>query len=350
MITNILKKLGSILGFVSICLVASCSDDEASKLADPEEMYGTDVVFRNNDLSLRINGIPFAEGTVSFEPVEDDSTLLLMSVYNYTPERFVDILVKVTPDEGFVSFEGTTQDMLKSYEAEVKGTYHPDADGNGYVEADCMISAAYWFAEVPFEYHFAKNTLRASTGESGVVEWNGKEIEKIDFVQSVLDKISQRIAAEVTDIKLMFHTDATFDIWLKRAGQSDYELWMTPRFWIENDYNQLMYWILTREQYEQFCTQWLGLLDFDGTSPFRSMLDGCYELPILCWASSDEFNWTIRNPRRYDALDMFLQGKGMEGLSEEEKEEMELFREVLYDVDDLSDGMSWCIIMSSEEQ
>lgn len=125
---------------------------------------------------------------------------------------------------------------------------------------------------------------------------------------------------------------------------------MTPRFWIENDYNQLMYWILTREQYEQFCTQWLGPLDFDGTSPFRSMLDGCYELPILCWASSDEFNWTIRNPHRYDALDMFLQGKGMEGLSEEEKEEMELFREVLYDVDDLSDGMSWCIIMSSEEQ
>lgn len=219
MVMNILKKLGSILGFVSMCLVASCSDDEAPKLTDPEEMYGTSVVFRNNDLSLRINGIPFAEGTVSFEPVEDDSTKLIMSVYNYTPERFVDILVKITPGEGFVTFEGTTQDMLKSYEAEVKGTYHSDVDGNGYIEADCVISAAYWFAEIPFEYHFVKNTLRASTGESGVVEWNGKEIEKIDFVQSVLDKISQRIAAEVTDIKLMFHTDATFDIWLKRAGR-----------------------------------------------------------------------------------------------------------------------------------
>ena len=35
----------------------------------------------------------------------------------------------------------------------------------------------------------------------------------------------------------------------------------------------------------------------------------------------------------------------MEGLPEEEKQEMEMFSQVLYDVEDLSDWMSWCIVL-----
>ena len=337
--THTLKKIWSIFLVASVCLIVSCSDDKAPVLTDSAEMYGKDLVFRNDELSLQINGDSITNVVVQFEPVKDDSTLLVMSIYNYVPDRLVDIVVKVTPNEGFVTFEGAVDGNLESYHAEVKGIYHSDADGKGTVEANCTISAAYWFADVPFEYHFAEDLLHVTRGSGDSIEWKGQEVSKWDFVQSVLDKISLRFAKEITDVKLMFHTNATFDIWLKRAGQSDYEHWMTPRFWIDH---QKMLWIFTREQKEQFCAQWLG--DFDGTFPFRETLDGHYELSIFCWAGSTSFTWTI-DAYRYDALDMFLQGKGMKGLSEEEKDEMEMFREIL-----VSDWDSWIIIMSSEEK
>ena len=340
---NALKKVWGIFLIVSVCLVVSCSEDNAPVLTDPTEMCETNVVFRNETLSLQINGVPFPDGLVQFEPVEGDSTRLMMYISNYVPERSVEILVKVTPGEGNVTFEGTTDGMLKSYQAETKGVYRSNPDGSRQIEAECTISTAVGFTEIPFEYHFAKNMLHVSTGLGGTVEWQGKEIEKWDFVQSVLDKISLRFAQEITDVKLVFHSDTTFDIWLKWAGQSEYVLWMTPRFWIENDYVQLMAWIFTREQYEQFCTQWLGTLDFETVSPFRPLVGGEYELPILCWASAENFTCTIRNPQRYAALDMFLKGEFMEGLTDEEKREMEMFSDILYDVDDLSDSMSWCI-------
>ncbi|WP_277233005.1 hypothetical protein [Phocaeicola salanitronis] len=335
--TNVLTQMWGIFLIMTVCLLASCSENDTPALAltDPAEMYEPDLTFRGDALSLQINGTTVTDCSVYFEPVKEDSTQMMMYIMNYVPTQPVGILVKTTPGEGVVTFE-SVKDSYINYEAQLKGTYHAETNGvSRQVQAEGAITP-YPINTETTEYLFdKKNTLAIQTGGNGL--W--------DFVQSVLDKICLRIAKEITGIKLQFHEDTTFDIWMKRAGQTDYELWMTARYWIDPQYTNSMSWLFTPEQCEQFCAQWLGSpLDPYGKSPFQKWGD-YYELPITYWNTSNGFAWTIANPNRYTALDMFMQGKGMEGLTEEEKQEMEMFSQVLYDVEDLSDWMSWCIVL-----
>lgn len=344
--TNVLTQMWGIFLIMSVCLLASCSENDTPALAltDPAEMYEPDLTFRGDALSLQINGTTVTDCSVYFEPVEEDSTQMMMYIMNYVPQP-VKILIKTTPGEGVVTFEAVPDDFI--YERQIKGTYYADtdeADGSSRrIQADCTLSA-YW-GTGSNEYHFLSKGLFRTAGKAGTIEWQGKEISRWDFVQEVLDKISLRIAEKITDMKLVLHEDFTFETWLKQAGQTDYELWMTARYWIDTQYTNSMFWLFTREQCEQFCSQWLGPLSAPyGQSPFQKW-GNYYVLPITYWGTSDEFSWTISNPYRYTALDMFMQGKGMEGLTEEEKQEMEMFSQVLYDVEDLSDWMSWCIVL-----
>ena len=333
--TNALKQMGRIFLLISLFVLASCSDNDAPVvLTDPAEMCEPNLTFKGDDLSLQINGTPFTDGYVYFEPIEEDSTQMMMHLVNYIHTQSIRILVKTTPGEGFVTFE-STQDYYINYKAQLKGTYQAEANGvSRQVQAEGIITPYYVNTE-PTEYLFDEKNVFS------IEVWQGSR----DFVQAVLDKISQRIAKEITGVKLQFHDDTTFDMWLKRAGQTDYELWMTARYWI-SEYTNSMSWFFTPEQCEQFCTQWLGapLPSPYGKSPFRRW-ENYYELPITYWNATVGFAWTIANPNRYTALDMFMQGKGTEGLTEEEKQEMEKFSQVLYDVDDLSHWMSWCIVL-----
>lgn len=336
---------------MGLCFLAACSDDEAVPvvLTDPAEMYVAGEVFSGESLSLQVNGQTSPDFYLTFEPVAQDSTQLKITIGNMLPGHEANVWASFTPGEGVVTFESTVQLIpTDSYVIQISGTYYAeDATSAPRVQAECMLATGYSLTDIPFEYHFAKNVLSLGAGPGGTMEWQGQTIEKWDFIQSVLDKIAGRIAKEVTDMRLMFHANGTFDTWLKRAGQADYELWMTARYWIEF---QTMYWILTPEQHTQFCEQWLGSLSFDDDSPFRRIeaSETVYELPILFWGSSEQFNWTIWNPYRFTALDLYLKGRGMEGLTEEERQEMELFGRVLRDVEDPTDWMAWNITLRSE--
>ena len=94
----------------------------------------------------------------------------------------------------------------------------------------------------------------------------------------------------------------------------------------------------------------MGPLTFESISPFRRIeaSETLYELPILFWGGSEQFDWTIWNPNSYAALDLYLKGRGMEGLTEEERQEMELFGQVLRDVEDPTYWMAWNIKLYSE--
>lgn len=345
----LMKVWGMML--VGLCLMAGCSDDESAPvvLTDPVEMTAHSFYVAEGDLDILVNGDKLADGYVSFEPVEGDSTQLLMTIGNIVIAHEAQALVNITPGEGVVTFEGTNERLLQTgYSVQVSGTYRAEGEASvRQLQAECELTVGQSMLEVPFEYHFAKGVLDVQSGPGGFVEWQGQTWEKWDFIQSVLDKIVGRIAKEVTDLKLMFHGDGTFDTWLKRAGQADYEPWMTARFWIEG---QTMYWYLTPEQHTQFCEQWLGPLTFESISPFRRIeaSETLYELPILFWGGSEQFDWTIWNPNRYAALDLYLKGRGMEGLTEEERQEMELFGQVLRDVEDPTYWMAWNIKLYSE--
>lgn len=341
------------MGVIGMCLIMgmqSCSNEEPVQLTDPAELYAEGLSFADDALSLKINGYEVDDCQVTFEPVEGDSTLLLMTIDKIVPLHAVQALVQITPEDGQIALKGTNEGLpLTGHYVEVSGLYQSsDAEGGKSLKIECTHSFSHdVIVEQPYEYNFNEDCLSVSAGPGGgTVQWQGETWDSWDFVQSVLDKIRLRIAQEFSGMKLEFHADGTFTTWLKRAGQSDYEEWMKAYYWV--DY-QNMYWILTPEQYEKFSEQWFGSSE-GPASPFRKVNTpngDFYELELMFWGG-DAFTWTISNPSRYDALDRFMQGKGMAGLTEEEQQEMKLFREVLYDVDDLTDWMSWSIVLFSE--
>ena len=139
--TNALKQMGRIFLLISLFVLASCSDNDAPVvLTDPAEMCEPNLTFEGNDLSLQINGTPFTDGYVYFEPIEEDSTQMIMHLVNYVPTQSIEILVKTTPGEGFVTFE-STQDYYINYKAQLKGTYQAEANGvSRQVQAEGIIT------------------------------------------------------------------------------------------------------------------------------------------------------------------------------------------------------------------
>ena len=176
--TNVLTQMWGIFLIMSVCLLASCSEnDNAPALTDPAEMYEPNLTFRGDALSLQINGTTVTDCSVYFEPVEEDSTQMMMYIMNYVPTQPVGILVKTTPGEGVVTFE-SVKDSYINYEAQLKGTYHAETNGvSRQVQAEGAITP-YPINTETTEYLFdKKNTLAIQTGGNGL--W--------DFVQSVLD-------------------------------------------------------------------------------------------------------------------------------------------------------------------
>lgn len=336
------------------CLMAgmvSCSDDGDTlaplSLTDPMEMYADGKSFMEDELQLKVNGGNLDDSYVTFQPVEGDTTQLLMTVANLMPGHDAQALVRVTSGSGQVTFEGSSDGLYyMPYDLEVTGVYRgADAESEQLLQAECTFTMKHAIIERSYEYHFNDRCLYVSAWSEA--EQPGLEGYSKDFVQSVLDKIRLRIAQKFTDAKLVFHADGTFTMWLKPVGQSDYEEWMTPRYWIDG---QSMYWLFTQEQRDRFCEQWLGPLNATSSYLFRivNTSETFYELNLMFWGTREKFDWTISNPWRYYALEMFMQGQWMENLTDEERQEMELFSEVLNNVEDPSHWMSWLILICSE--
>ena len=87
--TNVLTQMWGIFLIMSVCLLASCSENDTPALAltDPAEMYEPDLTFRGDALSLQINGTTVTDCSVYFEPVKEDSTQMMMYIMNYVPGR-----------------------------------------------------------------------------------------------------------------------------------------------------------------------------------------------------------------------------------------------------------------------
>ena len=72
--TNVLTQMWGIFLIMSVCLLASCSENDTPALAltDPAEMYEPDLTFRGDALSLQINGTTVTDCSVYFEPKRHD--------------------------------------------------------------------------------------------------------------------------------------------------------------------------------------------------------------------------------------------------------------------------------------
>lgn len=333
-------------------LTVSCDNDEKGivTLFDPQDICG--IRYYGEEINVDWNGAILTDCSFEFTPVERDSTKLNLRLFHIIPSVDIDVVVDVIPGETEICFSGAVRNY--SYDLEVEGRYSASAGvetkgvaGKQIIDLRCLYKATGNLQlEKTYIFRFDKNCMHWQTGTSDTVEWDGQMYSAIDFVQSVLEHISARIAKEVTALQVVFHNDATMDISLCRTGNSDFVPWMTVKYWY-GMYPNDMYLEFTDEQVRMFYEEWVGIPDGIYAPPFINYMENRNLLRMIYW-SGEMLGWSIANPYRYWVLSMYVGAKGIEGLTEKEKQELLLFKKCLENVEDQNDWMSWCITMNSE--
>lgn len=327
-------------------LLASCDDeDDAAFLLNPQDICG--IQYSNEQINSDWDGINMEDVTLMFTPVEGDNTKLKLRFGGIMPSwEDMEVVVDVVPGKTDICFSGVAK--TSKYELKVEGRY--DNPSEYYKKQIIDLKCSYRTignlqVETPYIFRFDENCMSCLSGKSFSVEWDGNTYPARQFVESVLEHISARIAKEVTALQVVFHDDASVDISLLRAGESDFTLWMTVKYWYIS--NNELFLDFTDKQMMMFYEEWVGITA--GASPFipNAARNNSNLLRMIYW-SADRLCWSIANPYRYWMLDMYVEVKGIEGLTEKEKQELLLFRDCLYKVDDLNDWNSWCITMNSE--
>lgn len=338
---------------LAVTLATSCSnEDDVVVLMNPQDICGT--IYNGSATNIEWNGKTLSDCGFEFFSVEGDSTKLQLKLYGAViSEDSPIIIVDVVPGESDIYFTGTKTSY--QYELKVEGSYS-DASKDGEqigkgqptVNLKCQYRAIGDLRmEQPYIFRFDKNCMYWQAGSGNMIEWDGQMYVATDFVQRTLEHISARIAKKITAIKVVFHEDASVDMSFLKAGSTEFIPWITVQYWYSSKYANHMYLDFTDEQVKMFYDEWLGTPNDYYSPPFMRLSNNRNALPMIYWAG-ERLGWSIANPYRYRALDMYVRAKGIEGLTEKEKQELLLFRKCLENVDDQSHWMSWCITMNSE--
>lgn len=338
----------------AVTLVTSCSSDEdVVALMNPQDICGT--LYGGSGTNIEWNGKALSDCAFEFSPVEGDSTKLQLKLHGaIISEGTPIVIVDVVPGEADLFFSGTKAGY--QYELKVEGRYSDPSKNKEQaakeqptINLKCQYkSIGDLSMEEPYIFRFDKNCMYWQTGGGNDIEWDGKTYSAIDFVQRTLEHISARIAKKITAIKVVFHEDASVDMSFQKVGSNEFVPWMTVQYWYSTKYSNTMYLDFTDEQVKMFYDEWLGTPSDYYSPPFTTFGTNRNVLQMIYWAG-ERLGWSIANPYRYRALDMYVRAKGIEGLTEKEKQELLLFRDCLINVDDQSHWMSWCITMNSEK-
>ncbi len=326
---------------------SSCSDDEKIvQLMNPQEICSTYIGSQRTHVQW--NGVDLDYGKVTFFPVENDSTKLQMVLEDIIPslhgeEKYIDdipttvcgvsVEVDVTSEENGIRFSGSRNAF--SYRLSVEGVYTAPAEGTddvGTVDLQCDYQVTSNLdREVPYIIRMDPEHICRQAIWSGTVDWDGQTYDKNDFIDNVLSKILQRISQEVEAIQLVFQEGTSLDIALQYASETSFTPWMTIRYWF-SEMSGMMYWEFTKEQKEMFYEQWTGKpTETYGWTPFIDYV-ATIERPLIdlfYWNQDPAVIFSMRNPYEYGLINMYLLAKGQEGLNEKEKEELELFGQLV---------------------
>ena len=77
--------------------------------------------------------------------------------------------------------------------------------------------------DTPYDFHFGEDlVLSLIVGGPGEVEWNGQVWKKTDLVKDVLRKMGQRVAQRTEMMRVIFHADATLDVFVREVGEENF--------------------------------------------------------------------------------------------------------------------------------
>ena len=171
-------------------------------------------------------------------------------------------------------------------------------------------------------------------------------------MRDVLRKIGQRVAQHTEMMRVIFHADASLDILVKRVGESDFVRFATLKYDISGKYQNRMDWIFTKEQARYVETELIGEPPVCAVLLADFFLDGRYFLPMFFkrGASPGELSLNIANPYRLIAVSRYVQTKGVEGLSEKDTEEMQLFFQIIQENDAWQKDAEWLYLLCTEKR
>lgn len=222
------KIWGTLCGLLCLATMmglGACENDEpaAPVLTDISELttrtfynYGSEP-----NLTVRVNGtdtLMLAE----MQPWAEDTTKLELTMWGkHATNSFLLPAVVVTPvpDIHQVTFEGETETDLCA--VSVKGVFD---EGEEMLNLDVDVQLAMpEFADREYVFHFGPECFQILGSH-----WDANDLE---YMEEMLPKIGNRLAESYDEMKLVFHSDYTYDWLLKPAGESDYWPISSYRYW-----------------------------------------------------------------------------------------------------------------------
>lgn len=348
------KSLFLMLAGILLFLL-SCSKEEVRPLLNPQTELG-DSCFYSSDYELQWNGEAlggkdsWAHPKVKFTTINSDSTKLKLIISSLNADE-IDLVVDVVPGVSEITFSGKSS--RKPYDLEVEGRFVPDDKGKKlFLNCHYQINDFSIEVDTPYDFRFGEDCFSLFVWRGGDIEWNGNTWEKSELVRDVLRKIGQRVAQHTEMMRVIFHADASLDILVKRVGESDFVRFATLKYDISGKYQNRMDWIFTKEQARYVETELIGEPPVCAVLLAGFFLDGRYFLPMFFkrGASPGELYLNIANPYRLIAVSRYVQTKGVEGLSEKDTEEMQLFFQIIQENDAWQKDTEWLYLLCTEKR
>lgn len=208
-----------------LLLFFSCKNEEALPLLNPESemceirFSGSAFDFQWNGKALGVKDA-WAYPVVEFDAIESDTTKLQLTISSLLPDD-IKLAVDVVPGVSEIVFSGKSSG--KPYDLEVEGYFMPQEE-----EKKLSITCRYQMNEscieldTPYDFHFGEDCLSLIVGGPGEVEWNGQVWKKTDLVKDVLRKMGQRVAQRTEMMRVIFHADATLDVFVREVGEENF--------------------------------------------------------------------------------------------------------------------------------
>lgn len=336
-----------------LLLFFSCKNEEALPLLNPEsemcEIRFTKSTydFQWNEKALGVKDA-WAYPVVEFDAIESDTTKLQLTISSLLPDD-IKLVVDVVPGVSEIVFTGKSSG--KPYDLEVEGRFLPqEEDKKLFITCRYQMNNSRIELDTPYDFHFGEDCLSLIVGGPGEVEWNGQTWTKADLVKDVLRKMGQRVAQRTETMRVIFHSNATLDVFVRKVGEENFVRIATLEYDISDRTPNRMDWIFTQEQSRYVETELIG------EPPMCSMFftdffnDGRDFLPMFFFrgAESGELYLNIANPYRCRAVSRYIQTKGVEGLSEEDAEEMRLFYQIIQEDDAWMKDYTWLYLLRTE--
>lgn len=267
------------------CLMAvmglgACEDD-----GEPLPMFTEKSLLTNRQFDSAVGDLEIVWndrdtlGVAAFSPADADTTRMYLALRMVWGQQsgvnygayFPLMELGVTPGEDAIFLACDT--VVGSHALQVQGRYDEAADRLQLRGTSRMVLPQ--LADREFTFTYGPDCLQLVKGSDWVMEGPDGPMGESEFVEQMLRAFGNELAGRMDGMKFVFHSDYTYQWWVKRVGEADYALWADAKYWLDPTGENVMMLSLPgmgfeNEFYELICGDYSHVSSF--TPPFESEL------------------------------------------------------------------------------